>query len=81
MRRIMVSQAVIWHGLCPMFSSSKVGPCTYRRCVGVCVMSSPSIVPGVDRDVHLVLDDFGRSGDKLHKPKKEASVAPILRVR
>jgi hypothetical protein len=24
--------------------------------------ASPSIVPGVDRDVHLVLDDFGRMG-------------------
>src|SRR4051794_37494848 len=25
-------------------------------------MSSPSIVPGTDRDVYLVLDDFGRLG-------------------
>jgi hypothetical protein len=25
-------------------------------------MSSPSIVPGLDRDVYLVLDDFGRMG-------------------
>jgi hypothetical protein len=24
--------------------------------------SSPSIVPGIDRDVYLVLDDFGRLG-------------------
>ena len=24
--------------------------------------ASPSIVPGVDRDVYLVLDDFGRMG-------------------
>ena len=23
-------------------------------------MASPSIVPGIDRDVYLVLDDFGR---------------------
>ena len=24
--------------------------------------SSPSIIPGIDRDVYLVLDDFGRIG-------------------
>jgi hypothetical protein len=24
--------------------------------------ASPSIVPGIDRDVYLVLDDFGRMG-------------------
>jgi hypothetical protein len=26
------------------------------------VRTSPSIVPGIDRDVYLVLDDFGRMG-------------------
>src|SRR3954469_5603025 len=31
--------------------------------VGVCVMrSSPSIVPDIDRDVYLVLEDYGRHG-------------------
>src|SRR5215208_6537650 len=38
----------------------KAGPCSGG---GVRVMSSsPSIVPGIDRDVYLVLDDFGRIG-------------------
>src|SRR5437868_14954325 len=31
------------------------------RCLGV-AYASPSIIPGIDRDTYLILDDFGRLG-------------------
>ena len=33
--------------------------------------TSPSIVPGIDRDVYLVLDDFGRMGCAWHETNVE----------
>ena len=33
--------------------------------------TSPSIVPGIDPDVFLVLDDFGRMGCAWHETKIE----------
>ena len=33
--------------------------------------ASPSLVPGIERDVYLVLDDFGRMGSAWREPNVE----------
>jgi hypothetical protein len=41
------------------------------------VRTSPSIIPGLDRDVYLVLDDFGRMGCAWRETNLKT---PILRL-
>src|SRR3954454_10962017 len=69
MRRIMVSQADLARPLPDVFliEGGAVHLSPLRRS-----LRDEFPVHRSDRDVHLVLDDFGRSGNKLHKPKKEA---------
>ena len=43
--------------------------------------ASPSIVPGIDRDVYLVLDDFGRGFCAWRESNRQVDVVSIQIVK